>query len=416
MIELKFTKQLGDMTLAVDLELPETGITAIFGRSGAGKSSLINAVSGIIEPDHGFIAINGKTLYCNEPKHSNGHDAFALNKKINVAIEKRHVGYVFQDARLFPHLTVRANLNYGVKKKKLLHQPSFSSQESNIDQGDNVDQESYFEQIVMLLALSTLLDRKPIDLSGGEQQRVAIARALLSSPDILLMDEPLASLDLPRKKEIMPFLERLSKKVNIPILYVTHSVQEILRLANHMVVINHGKIEISGSIEQVWSSKIMRPWQSFSDQSSLYRAKLKQHHHQYGLSYLLLTPKVGLWTQKISAPLDSVIRLQIRASDVSITLEQARQTSIRNVLEATIESIEVDDKTQQTMVMNDAAITNDFIERQSAHVQLKLDHDCYLWATITAWAMDELNLVLGQRVYAQIKGVSVAQRDMSWLS
>lgn len=364
MIEIFLNHQLGDITLSVDVTIPSNGITAIFGRSGSGKTSFINAISGLITPQSGKIKLNNHTLFDSE-------------QGISQAIDKRQLGYVFQDSRLFPHYSVKGNLLYGVK--------------GTLDNGS-------FEHIVALLNLSHLLQRYPVDLSGGEKQRVAIARALLSNPDILLMDEPLASLDLPRKKEVMPFLETLSKEINIPILYVTHSLSEILRLADQMVVLDEGKVIACDSLENLWGSEIMRPWQSFSDQSSLFEASINKHHEQYALTKVSLNNHIGFWVQKIDAKVGSEIRLQIRANDVSIDLEHSRTTSIRNILPATIMSIE----------------RHDYHGKQSVSVRLKLQDNCYLLANITQWALDELALVEGQKVYAQIKGVSVAQRDMAF--
>ncbi|WP_052879562.1 molybdenum ABC transporter ATP-binding protein ModC [Vibrio coralliirubri] len=360
---LQYQQQLGETFFDIDLELPSSGITAIFGRSGAGKTSLINAISGLKQPDKGLISVSGTTLFDSE----NG---------VNLPTHKRNVGYVFQESRLFPHMKVAANLKYGMK---------------------SVDK-AHFEQIVSLLSLGSLLDRYPARLSGGEKQRVAIGRALLSKPSILLMDEPLASLDLPRKREVMPFLENLAETVQIPIIYVTHSLNEILRLANHLVIIDQGKVISSGVTEEVWASRAMQPWQSFSEQSSLFEATLAEHNDDYALSRLMLGKSTSLWVQKVSSELGTTVRLQVRANDVSITLEQPKGTSIRNILPVTIKSVETH---QQG--------TN----KQSVAVELELEPGCYLWATITLWALDELNLEIGQRVYAQIKGVSVAQRDIA---
>ncbi len=360
---LQYQQQLGETFFDIDLELPSRGITAIFGRSGAGKTSLINAISGLKQLDKGLISVSGTTLFDSQ----NG---------INLPTHKRNVGYVFQESRLFPHMKVAANLKYGMK---------------------SVDK-AHFEEIVSLLSLGSLLDRYPARLSGGEKQRVAIGRALLSKPSILLMDEPLASLDLPRKREVMPFLENLSESVQIPIIYVTHSLNEILRLANHLVIIDQGKVISSGVTEEVWASRAMQPWQSFSEQSSLFEAKLAEHNDDYALSRLTLGKSTSLWVQKVSSEIGAAVRLQVRANDVSITLQEPKGTSIRNILPVTIKSVETH---QQG--------TN----KQSVAAELELEPGCYLWATITLWALDELNLEIGQRVYVQIKGVSVAQRDIA---
>lgn len=364
MIEIKLKQKLGTLFLDVEESLPSSGITAIFGRSGSGKTSLINAIAGISTPENGVIRVNGHTLYDQA-------------NRVNLAIEKRNIGYVFQDARLFPHYSVRGNLLYGAK--------------------EGVAEEA-FQHILSLLNLSHLLERFPVDLSGGEKQRVAIARALLSQPDMLLMDEPLASLDLPRKKEVMPFLEKLALEIEIPILYVTHSLSEILRLADHIVILDEGRVKASGDLESVWGSEVMRPWQSFAKQSSVFEATIQQHHETYALTKVALNSGTHLWVQHIEEIIGKPIRLQIRANDVSVTLKRPEQTSIRNVLSATIASIE-----------------NVVTKQGNQNVSLNLDlgEQTYLKANITLWALDELKLSVGQIVYVQIKGVSVTQKDMA---
>lgn len=364
MIEIQLTHKLGGITLDVDVTIPSSGITAIFGRSGSGKTSFINTIAGLITPDSGRIKLGERLL-------------FDSRQGVDLAIEKRDIGYVFQDSRLFPHYSVKGNLLYGVKENH---------------------QKSEFDRIVDLLNLSHLLERYPAALSGGERQRVAIARALLSNPQVLLMDEPLASLDLPRKKEVMPFLEKLSKQVNIPILYVTHSLSEILRLADQMVLLESGRVIACDSLESIWASDVMRPWHSFSDQSSLFEARIHSHHEKYALSKVELNTHTHIWVQKLDAEPGEELRLQVRANDVSITLEHSKTTSIRNILPARVIKIEKRESQQGN---------------QSAAVLLHLADECQLWANITHWALDDLQLTEGQQVFAQIKGVSVTQRDMA---
>ncbi|WP_117234040.1 molybdenum ABC transporter ATP-binding protein ModC [Vibrio maerlii] len=367
MITIKVQKQFGDCGMDFNLTIPSKGITAIFGRSGAGKTSLIKLFSGLHMPDSGVVSIKDRRLFVQEGTRN--------KPSVNVPIHKRNIGYVFQEPRLFPHYSVKGNLNYGVKQ---------------------ADQ-SYFERVTKLLGIESLLERQPNALSGGEQQRVAIARALLSKPDILIMDEPLASLDLPRKKEVMPFLEKLTQEVEIPILYVTHSLSEVLRLADHMVLLANGRVAASDTIENIWASKLMRPWQSFSEQSSIFEAVVQQHHEEYALTQVALTANSSLWVQGIDAEQGAKVRVQIRANDVSVTLDAPQRTSIRNILKATISDIE-------------ASISHG---KKSVSVTLDVGEKKPLFANITPWALDELELTIGQKVYVQIKGVSVTQKDMS---
>lgn len=219
MLQINLQKQLGEFSLEVDLRIPNQGITGIFGVSGSGKSSLINLISGLMTPDRGFIRLNDRTLV-------------DIEQKMNLPPQQRNLGYVFQDARLFPHYKVKGNLLYGMK--------SFDQQ--------------VFDHIVELLGIDHLLQRYPFSLSGGEKQRVAIGRALLSQPDILLMDEPLSALDLPRKNELLQYLEKLSQEVQIPILYVTHSLDELERLADRVILMEQGRVRAYGDCQVVFNS------------------------------------------------------------------------------------------------------------------------------------------------------------------
>ncbi|NOX33627.1 MAG: molybdenum ABC transporter ATP-binding protein [Deltaproteobacteria bacterium] len=215
MLDIKLEKKLGKCFINVAFKSDVTEVIALFGPSGAGKTSVINMVAGLVRPDAGHITVNHRNL-------------FDSNAKINLPPEKRNIGYIFQDGRLFPHLSVRSNLAYGMRNT--------STSESSIT----------FHQVVELLGIGQLLDRRPSRLSGGEKQRVAIGRALLTNPDLLLMDEPFASLDQPRKAEILPFVSRLCTEFEIPVLYVTHSLEEISRLADTLIVMDSGKIASTG--------------------------------------------------------------------------------------------------------------------------------------------------------------------------
>ncbi|MFW5401046.1 molybdenum ABC transporter ATP-binding protein ModC [Yersinia sp. 1252 StPb PI] len=354
MLELDFSQQLGDLDLRVSTNLPAQGITAIFGLSGAGKTSLINVIGGLTRPQQGKVVLNGRVLVDAE-------------QQIYLPPEKRKVGYVFQDARLFPHYRVRGNLQYGMA-------PSMRGQ---------------FDTIVGLLGIEPLLSRFPLTLSGGEKQRVAIGRALLTAPELLLMDEPLASLDLPRKRELLPYLERLAQDVNTPILYVSHSMDEILRLADQVVVMDGGKVRAVGGLEEVWASSALRPWLQREEPSSILRVSVIGHHDRYAMTALALGDQ-RLWVGKLDAHEGSSMRIRINAADVSLVLQPPQSSSIRNILPVKIaECLEVDGQVDVKLAVGDQ----------------------WLWARITPWARDELALKPGQWVYAQIKSVSFNRKN-----
>lgn len=220
MLDISIKKKQGNFGLDICFLSSENGVTALFGKSGAGKTSVINMIAGLVQPDHGTIVVNNRVLF----DSANG---------INIPAEKRRVGYIFQDGRLFPHLSVSSNLIYGMK----LIRPS--------------KRFVRFEQVVDLLGIESLLDRRPAKLSGGEKQRVAIGRALLTSPSLLLMDEPLASLDSDRKAEVLPFISGISHEFKLPILYVSHSPDEVLSLAENLVLIDSGKVIATGKTQEL---------------------------------------------------------------------------------------------------------------------------------------------------------------------
>ena len=217
MLKVDIEKRLGEFTLAAAFET-ERGVTALFGTSGSGKTSLVNMIAGLLKPDRGLIALDGGVLFDSE-------------KRINVPPHKRGIGYVFQEGRLFPHMNVRANLDYG---RRMSGKPRDDAE---------------FARVVALLGIGHLLDRRPGALSGGERQRIAIGRALLMQPRLLLLDEPLASLDSARKTEIFPYLERLRDEARIPMIYVSHSAAEIRRIANAVVYLADGRVRQIGGTE-----------------------------------------------------------------------------------------------------------------------------------------------------------------------
>lgn len=350
MLELNFSQTLGTHRLQVAESLPASGITAIFGVSGAGKTSLINAISGLTRPEQGRIVLNERVLYDAE-------------KKICLPPEKRRVGYVFQDARLFPHYNVLGNLRYGMAK-------SMAGQ---------------FDKLVTLLGIEQLLDRLPGGLSGGEKQRVAIGRALLTAPELLLLDEPLASLDIPRKRELLPYLQRMAREISIPVLYVSHSLDEILHLADKVMVLEAGTVKAFGNLEDVWGSSVMNPWLPQEQQSSILKVSVLEHHPHYAMTALALGDQ-HIWVNKLDKPLQTAVRIRIQATDVSLVLQPSSHTSIRNTLRAKV-------------------VQNYDLDGQ---VEVQLDvSGRTLWARISPWARDELNIKPGLWLYAQIKSVSI---------
>ena len=350
MLHIDVKKQLGTLPLEAHLEIPSQGVTALFGLSGSGKSSLINLVSGLINPDEGVISLNDREL-------------FNSAENVCVPINRRNIGYVFQDARLFPHYTVNGNLRYGMKNTS----------------------KDEFNYIVELLGIGHLLKRYPITLSGGEKQRVAIGRALLTDPEILLMDEPLSALDLPRKRELMNYLERLSKEINIPILYVTHSLDELLRLAERVVLLTNGKVEAYDVLENIWESPLFLPWKQENEQSAVLSLPVFMHNPSYKMTALSIGDQ-NIWINQVEAQINEKVRICIHSSDVSISLNKVEQSSIRNTLYGRIVKI---------------------LELEN-RVDLKLDiGGKHLWASISKWSFHDLALQLGQLVYAQIKAISV---------
>lgn len=350
MLHIDVKKQLGTLPLEAHLDIPSQGVTALFGLSGSGKSSLINLVSGLINPDEGVISLNDREL-------------FNSVENVCVPINQRNIGYVFQDARLFPHYTVNGNLRYGMKNTS----------------------KDEFNYIVELLGIGHLLKRYPITLSGGEKQRVAIGRALLTDPEILLMDEPLSALDLPRKRELMNYLERLSKEINIPILYVTHSLDELLRLAERVILLTNGKVEAYDVLENIWDSPLFLPWKQENEQSAVLSLPIFMHNPSYKMTALSIGDQ-NIWINQVEAQINEKVRICIHSSDVSISLNKVEQSSIRNILYGRIVNI---------------------LELEN-RVDLKLDiGGKHLWASISKWSFHDLALQLGQLVYAQIKAISV---------
>ena len=360
MIELEVEKRLGDFTLDAGFSATASGIIALFGPSGCGKTTLINLIAGLLRPDRGLIKIGEDTL-------------FSSTAKIDLPPARRRIGYVFQEGRLFPHYSVRGNLGYGMRK----------------DQGKAA---IGFDAVVALLGLEPLLARRPGDLSGGEKQRVAIGRALLTQPKLLLMDEPLASLDEPRKEEIMPFIERLRDELHIPVIYVSHDMDEVVRLADTLVLMEAGKVAATGSVEDLTSRIDLRALTGRYDAGAVIRATVAGHDVSFGLSELAF-PGGRLKVARVALPLGTPVRARIRAQDVALATAKPEQISIRNVLPGHILDVAPDP------------------ERKNA-IDVRLDigkagQPVILWARITSRAARELGLAPGMPAFALIKTVAL---------
>ncbi|MBN1907002.1 MAG: molybdenum ABC transporter ATP-binding protein [Deltaproteobacteria bacterium] len=358
MIDLNIKKRNGQFQINTTFAFRQAGVTAIIGESGAGKTSIINMVAGLMRPDDGHIIINGRTLFDSETG-------------CNISPEKRHIGYIFQDGRLFPHLSVRHNLFYGM----------------NLIPGH--DRFITVDQVVDLLGIGHLLKRMPSNLSGGEKQRVAIGRALLTSPQFLLMDEPLASLDEARKSDVLPFIGKLTSEFKIPILYVSHSLNEVLNLADTVVILKAGSVIAYGDADEVLSRPDMQQFLGTSNYGAVIPTVVKGQSHNLTTLHFhggeLHVPSLNL--EK-----GAKVVVLIKARNVAISLDRPLNTSFQNILPARIDAI---------------------IERDEMMVDIRLDIGCMIIARITCAARESLGLKPGQQVFALIKGVAVSTGNLS---
>jgi molybdate transport system ATP-binding protein len=354
MLSVKVGKKLANFELDTEFA-SDSGVTALFGRSGSGKTTLVNAIAGLVRPDRGSITVNGECL-------------FDSARGIDVAVERRRVGYVFQEGRLFPHLTVHGNLNYGYA----LAPPA--------------QRYVTFKQVVDLLGLEHLLERRPANLSGGEKQRVAIGRALLASPRVLLMDEPLAALDNLRKNEILRYIECLHDEIMVPIIYVTHSVEEIVRLAEKVVLMADGKVLATGKPSEVMGRPELRAHGGIFEGGTIIDARVASHDLQYDLTTLefgggqLIVPGVD-------ALIGEPIRLRVRARDVSIALTRPADISVLNVLQGQVVEASAEAGSTSNVRVDIGGVN--------------------LAARVTRLSAERLGLVPGREVYVLIKAISL---------
>ena len=352
-LEIRCRFDRGAFCLDVDLTLPARGVTALFGHSGCGKTTLLRVVAGLDRVQGARVVLNGEVW-------SDDH--------LYLPTHKRKIGYVFQEASLFPHLSVRQNVDFGLKR---------------VPQSQR---RLALDQAIHLLGIDALLTRKPAQLSGGERQRVAIARALATSPQLLLMDEPLAALDHARKNEILPYLESLHDELDIPVLYVSHSPDEVARLADHMVVLDAGRVTADGALTDVFARADL-PLAQGEEAGVVLDAVIAQHDPAYHLSRLDFAGG-ALWVRNSGDPVGKAVRVRILARDVSLTLAPQTDTSILNILPARIVRISADLHPAQTLVWLDAQGTP-------------------LCARITRRSADILGLHPGLPVWTQIKSVAL---------
>ncbi|MDF1782371.1 MAG: molybdenum ABC transporter ATP-binding protein [Alcanivoracaceae bacterium] len=342
-----------DFSLDVSFDLPAHGVLGIFGDSGSGKTSVLRCLAGLERNVRGSIVV-GDSVWLDEEGQA-------------LPTHQRRVAYVFQDSRLFPHLNVQSNLSYGQKRR--------ATAESSVSR----------DEVLSMLGISHLLDRKPAQLSGGEKQRVAIARALLSDPAVLLLDEPLASLDDARKQEVLPFLDRLHRMVRIPMIYVSHSVQEVQRLCDRLVVMEKGRKTFDGDV----LSALTQPNASLSsdaDAGALLKGKVVEYDAVGGVSVIALTEEQKIYTPA-KLEIDAHIAIRIQASDVSLSLDRPSRTTVLNILEGQIVKC---------------------INQTDHHVVATIDvSNQKLLARISKKSWEQLSLASGQNVFVQIKAVSI---------
>jgi molybdate transport system ATP-binding protein len=352
-VAVDITHRLGNFLLDARFEA-EGGLIALFGRSGSGKTSIVNIVAGLVRPDRARIEIDGTVLD-------------DTDRGIHVPRHRRRIGYVFQEGRLFPHLTVRQNLLYG--------RWFAPRREGGSD----------LERVVDLLGIGRLVNRHPGRLSGGEKQRVAIGRALLADPRLLLMDEPLASLDEDRKDEILPYIERLRDESKIPIVYVSHSIAEVARLATTIVLIADGKVATAGPTSEIMQRLDVSALSGDAEAGAVVEATVERHDDVAGLTEL--SSRAGLWRlHRIDAPVGARIRLLVHARDVILAKLAPVDISALNILRGVVADVGA---------------------REGPIVEVRVDcHGEALLARLTRYSADQLGLAQGVPIFAIVKGVA----------
>ncbi len=359
MLSVQVDQKLGDFQLSAAFTAEPASITAIFGKSGAGKTSLINTIAGLSMPSSGLITVGSTPLF------DAGHN-------INLPPHERQIGYIFQDDRLFPHLSVRNNLLYGTNRQGVTN--------TKIGLSD----------VTVLLGIGHLLDRKPGSLSGGEKQRVAIGRALLSNPRLLLMDEPLASLDVQRRHDILPFIEKIRDEFGVTILYVSHAIEEVIQLADKMIVLSNGRMAAEGTVEDIMSRLDLHPLTGRFDAGAVIATEFDTYESEFDLGRLSF-PGGQLQVAGLNLEAGTPLRAHIRARDVSLMLNEPEGTSVLNVFKGTVTEVREEDGPQ---------------------LDLLIDIGSSLIARVTRKSYQELGLKAGSEVYAMIKAVAIDRRSV----
>jgi len=356
MLEFRAIKKFPDFTLDTSFKCANGMVTALFGKSGSGKTSIINMIAGLQKPDTGRIAVADRLLF----------DSY---QKINVPTPNRNAGYIFQDGRLFPHMSVESNLRYGIKNHK----------------------DDMFEQIIELLGIKELLTRRPHKLSGGEKQRVAIGRALLSSPDFLLMDEPLSALDSARKHELIPFIGRMVETFRMPVVYVTHSLDELLALGDNVVLMEGGNCADFGSVEDVVSNAKNMTHLGLTGRVSVLKAIAIDQHNSSGI-ISLEDRKLMIPTTKF--PKGTKLRVTIRSEDVTLSIKKPEGLSARNIIKGAVTKME---------------------DTMDGAVSIKIDIGVSVYATITKEAVSDLHIENGSEVFIILKTVALSRHSTATL-
>ena len=366
MLDFHLCRTLGAFHLDAELKVPARGVTALFGRSGSGKTSILRMIAGLDRPDHGHLRLTGECLIGGE------HDHW-------VPAHRRNLGVVFQEPRLFLHYSVRGNLCYGMPLA--------------LTRAQRQRNRAHLHEIVALLGIEDLLTRMPGQLSGGEARRVAIGRALLSRPRMLLLDEPLTGLDGARKQELLHYISRLAREIEIPILFVSHDTRELFAVADRLALVDNGRITASGEIGDMLSRLDLAPQTGRFEAGSLLSAEVLSHDETHQLTRLGLGAGLSLKLARLAMPVGRRVRLRLRARDVSIALETPLNTSLRNTLPAVIHEIES--------------------ERGHASAELVLGiAGQRLRARVDRLACEELGLKVGLGVKALISSVALSGPDV----